>query len=92
MTHPAHGDTTIFTDNNIHHVVGPATTVEGQHGLRIEFTGNTELDYSRFPDALWVNTPTGDKTAQVIGCDIDGNVIVAEPGNIDLRDTVQIRG
>ena len=85
-------DTTIFTDANIHHIVGPAHTNEGRPGLRIEFEGDTELDYTRFPGALWVNTPQGDKIAQVIGCDHDGNIIVAEPGNIDLREPAKIRG
>ncbi len=87
LNHPTSG---LFTDPNIHHIVGPAHTISGRLGLRIEMVN--ELDYTRFPDALWVETPQGDKIAQVVGCDDDGNVIIAEPGDIDLRDPVQIRG
>ncbi len=87
LNHPTSG---LFTDPNIHHIVGPAHTINRRPGFRVELT--RDEDYDRLPDALWVETPQGETIAQVLGYDDEGHVVIAEPGDIDLRDTVQIRG
>ncbi len=85
--HPTPG---LVTDPTINHIVGPAETISGRPGLRVDLVD--EDTYSRTPDALWVETPQGDKIAQVIGYTDDGFIVVSEPGDIDLREHANSRG
>lgn len=85
--HPTSG---IFTDNNIHHIVGTTSTIRGRSGFRVELINET--DYDNLPDAIWVWTHEGEMCAQVLGYDVDGWPVVGEPGGADLREPVQIRG
>ena len=71
----------------LYHVIGPATTIEGRHGLRID----ADLDHTQLGSSAWIELPNGyPHVAEVLGADADGWPVVADfvfaNETIDLRE------